>query len=260
MGHESRAPLVSVILPTYNRAALIEPAIRSVLDQTFADLELWVIDDGSTDDTHAVVHAIADERLRYHRLDRNRGQAVARNEGLRRARGEYLAFQDSDDRWTAGKLARSMETMGGARPGVAAVYCDMMRVWRDGRVTYHHSPTLKRGRWIDPETGWYQVYRLGIQATLIRRRCLDAVGHFDEQLRHFEDMELFMRLSRAYDFLHLREPLVDYVQTAGVSEDMAEKWRARWRILRRHGSSILRESPWFPVLEGRRILWQRFGR
>ena len=80
----------------------------------------------------------------------------------------------------------------------------MLRVWRDGRVTYHRSPTLTRGRWIDPATGWYQVYLLGIQASLIRRRCLDAVGHFDEGLRHFEDMELFMRLSRAYELVHIR--------------------------------------------------------
>jgi hypothetical protein len=95
---------------------------------------------------------------------------------------------------------------------------------------------------------------------LIRRRCLDAVGHFDEELRHFEDMELFMRLSRAYDLVHLQEPLVDYVQTAGVSENMAGKWRARWRILRRYGPGILRESPWFLVRESRQILRQRLGR
>jgi len=250
---------VSVILPTYNRAALIGSAIRSVLAQTFADLELWVIDDGSTDDTDAVVHAIADERLRYHRLDRNRGQAAARNEGLRRARGEYLAFQDSDDRWAPGKLERSLQAMRTALPGIGAVYCDMTRVWRDGRVTYHRSPTLTRGRWIDPETGWYQVYLLGIQAVLIRRRCLDAVGYFDEELRHFEDMELFMRLSRAYDLVHISEPLVDYVQTSGVSEDMTGKWRARWRILRRHGPAIVRESPAFLVRESRQILRLRFG-
>ena len=248
-----------MILPTYNRAALIGPAVQSVLAQTFADLELWVIDDGSTDDTRRGRAAIGDERLHYHRLDRNRGQAAARNEGLRRARGEYLAFQDSDDRWAPDKLERSMKALRAALPEIGAVYCDMMRVWRDGRVTYHRSPTLTRGRWIDPATGWYQVYILGIQASLIRRRCLDAVGHFDEELRHFEDMELFMRLSRAYELVHIREPLVDYVQTSGVSEDMTGKWRARWRILRRHGPAILRESPRFLLRESRQILRLRFG-
>ena len=251
---------MSVILPTYNRAASLERAVRSVLAQTFGALELWVVDDGSTDETRAVVGAIPDTRLHYHRLDRNRGQAAARNEGVRRARGEYLAFQDSDDRWAPDKLARSMEALGAARPETGAVYCDMLRMWRDGRVSYHRSPTLTRGRWIDPATGWYQVYLLGIQACLIRRRCLDAVGHFDEGLRHFEDMELFMRLSRVYELARIPDPLVDYVQTSGVTEDGAEKWRARWRILRRHGSAILRESPGFVVRESRQILRLRLGR
>jgi glycosyltransferase involved in cell wall biosynthesis len=254
------SPLVSVILPTYNRAALIGPAVQSVLTQTFADLELWVIDDGSTDETRAIVAAIGDPRLHYHRLHRNRGQAVARNEGLRRARGEYVAFQDSDDRWAPGKLERSMEVLRSACPKIGGVYCDMLRVWRDGRVTYHRSPTLTRGRWIDPATGWYQVYMLGIQASLIRRRCLDAVGHFDERLHHLEDMELFMRLSRAYELVRIGEPLVDYVQTSGVTEAMADTWQARWRILRRHAPAILRESPQFVLRESRRILRLRLGR
>jgi glycosyltransferase involved in cell wall biosynthesis len=256
----ARSPLVSVILPTYNRAALIGPAVESVLAQTFADLELWVIDDGSADETRAVVAAIGDPRLRYHRLDRNRGQAAARNEGLRRARGEYVAFQDSDDRWAPDKLERSLGVLRPACPGIGAVYCDMLRMWRDGRVTYHRSPTLSRGRWIDPATGWYQVYLLGIQASLIRRRCLDAVGHFDERLRHLEDMELFMRLARAYELVRIPDPLVDYVQTAGVTEAMANQWQARWRILRRHASAILRESPRFVLREGRSILRRRLGR
>jgi glycosyltransferase involved in cell wall biosynthesis len=255
----ARSPLVSVILPTYNRAALIGPAVESVLTQTFADLELWVIDDGSADDTRAVVAAIDDPRLHYHRLDRNRGQAAARNEGLRRARGEYLAFQDSDDRWAPDKLERSMAVLCPARPETGAVYCDMLRRWRDGRVTYHRSPTLTRGRWIDPATGWYQVYLLGIQASLIRRRCLDAVGHFDETLHHLEDMELFMRLSRAFELVRIPEPLVDYVQTSGVTEAMADQWQARWRILCRHAPAILRESPRFVLRESRIILRLRVG-
>ena len=92
------------------------------------------------------------------------------------------------------------------------------------------------------------------------RRCLDAVGHFDERLHHLEDMELFMRLSRAYELVHIREPLVDYVQTSGVTEAMADKWQARWRILRRHAPAILRESPRFVLRESRRILRLRLGR
>lgn len=260
VGPESSAPIVSVILPTYNRAALIAAAARSVLDQTFRGLELLVVDDGSTDDTESVLRGIQDCRLHYHRLDRNRGQSAARNEGLRRVRGEFVAFQDSDDHWAPDKLERSMGAIRGARPDVAGAYTDMARVWRDGRVTYHHSPELRRGRWIDPKTRFYQPYRLGIQATLIRRSCLDAVGAFDEGLRYFEDMELFMRLARRYDMEHVRAALVNYVQTPGVSDDTTEQWRARRRLWLRYAPAILRESPRFVVAEGVRLLRRRLGR
>jgi glycosyltransferase involved in cell wall biosynthesis len=258
--HESKPPVVSVIVPTFNRSTLVGSAARNVLAQTFADLELLVVDDGSTDDTERVVRDIEDYRLHYHRLPENRGQAAARNHGLRRARGEYIAFQDSDDRWVPGKLERLVGVIRRAPPGVGCVYSDMSRVWLDGRVTYHRSPTLRRRRWIDPETQWYQPYRLGIQATLIPRRCLDAAGHFDERLRYFEDMELFLRLLRSYDFVHVAEPLTDYVQTPGVSDNLAEMWRARQRLLTRHARAILRESPGFVVAETLRVLRWRLGR
>jgi glycosyltransferase involved in cell wall biosynthesis len=251
---------VSVIVPTYNRASLVGTAVRSVLRQAFTDLEVLVVDDGSTDDTERVVRDLADPRVHYCRLPKNRGQAAARNEGLRRARGEFLAFQDSDDRWVPGKLGRFMSAFRAVSGEVGCVYSDMQRFWADGRISYHTSPVVLRGRWIDPKNRWYQVYRLGIQAAVIRRRYLEAVGPFDETLRYFEDMELFMRLAMACDFVHIPEPLTEYVQTGGVSQNMREMWRARRRVLHRHGAALLRESPRFVLEEGLRILrWRLRG-
>ena len=224
--------------------------MRSVLAQSFTDLEVLVIDDGSTDDTERVVRSIDDERLRYHRLDRNRGHVVARNEGLRRAQGDLLAFQDSDDRWAPDKLDHFMPVLRTAPPDVGCVYSDMRRLRADGSSFYFHSPDVRRGRWISPDTGWYQTAQLAAQATMIPRRWLDAVGPFDEGLRYYEDMELFLRLAMVADFIHIRKPLTDYFETAGsVIKEQRGRGHARRHILRRHGRAIARQSPGFIVRE-----------
>lgn len=99
-----KIPTVSVVIPTYNRAHLVGRAIQSVLNQTYQDFEIIVVDDGSTDNTEEVVKSFNDPRIRYIRHDQNRGGSAARNTGIKMARGEYIAFQDSDDEWLPEKL------------------------------------------------------------------------------------------------------------------------------------------------------------
>ena len=91
-------PKVSVVIPTFNRADTIGDSIKSVLEQTFKDFEVIVVDDGSTDGTESVVAAFGDSRIKYIMQD-NAGACAARNNGIRHANGEYIAFQDSDDYW-----------------------------------------------------------------------------------------------------------------------------------------------------------------
>lgn len=238
-------PLVSVVLPTFNRADLLGRAIDSVRQQTYRTFELLVVDDGSTDDTAALIAGIADDRLRYLPQSANRGQAAARNEGLRRARGDFISFQDSDDVWMPDRLARLMAAFETAGPRVGVVYSDMLRVWRDGRVTYHRSPTVVRGRMLDDKARFYQMYGLGIQATVMRRSCLEWARGFNERLRCFEDLELFIRLLRRYDFLHVEAPLTQYHESSGVSAAIDNECRARRWLLWRYGFALAMESPWF---------------
>jgi glycosyltransferase involved in cell wall biosynthesis len=246
-------PAVSIVIPTYNRAALLGRSIRSVLGQSYRDFELIVIDDGSTDGTRDVVAGFRDRRVRYVPLARNKGAAAARNVGVRMARGKFLAFQDSDDEWLPSKLAKQMSAFerGSVRLGV--VYSDMQRVMSDGTEIYFAAPGAPSGRLIDPANRFYQVGNLGVQSSVIKRECFEAAGRFNEELPAFEDLEMFIRLSRRCDFYHLREPLVKYYDTQGVSKDAYACWVSRKKMLKLYFREILTHSPSFLIIEALRL-------
>lgn len=248
-------PLVSVILPTFDRPDLLPRAVGSVLAQTHADLELIVIDDGSREDVEPVLAPFADHRIRLVRLPQNRGLSAARNAGLAAARGAHLAFQDDDDVWHPEKLARQLRVLS-ERPEVGVVYCDMNRIHRDGRRQYHHSPPIERGRLVNPDTGYWQTYMLAMQPALIRRAVLGA-NRFDESLAFFEDLDLHLRLSRHHHYLHQPEPLVDYYDTAGLTADFRRELRGRWQMLRKYSAQLLAREPRFLVREAVRVKLRR---
>ena len=116
--------LVSVVVPTYNREGTIVRSVNSVLGQTYRNLECIVVDDGSQDNTKGVISRMNDNRVRYIRLEKNSGPSVARNIGIRESRGNYLAFNDSDDLWLPDKLEMQMEKM--ACEGAGMVYCSYL--------------------------------------------------------------------------------------------------------------------------------------
>jgi len=123
----------------------------------------------------------------------------------------------------------------------------------DGRAEYHRSPSVVRGRLLDSQAYFYQMYGLGIQATVIRRRCFERVGGFNERLRCFEDLELFIRLARRHDFVHIELPLTEYHRPGGVSEMRAHECRARQCLLLRYGLALAIESPRFVRRELRHV-------
>lgn len=242
-------PTVSIVLPTYNRAALIGRSIRSVLNQTYRDFELIVVDDGSTDATMEEVQRNHDPRVRIIRIAENRGAGAARNVGMRHAAGRFVAFQDSDDEWVAVKLERHMRAFETSAPRVGVVYSDMHRIRRDGSRHYHRSPTIAPGVLVDPRTRAYQVYRLGIQSTVIRRECFALAGAFNEAFPALEDLELFLRLSRHTQFHHLTTPLVNYYETDGLSNNMHAKRAARRLLLALYRAELEREDMAFVLRE-----------
>ncbi len=117
------APLISVVLPTFNRKRLLPRAINSVLNQTYKNLELIIIDDGSTDNTEEIVKAYSDTRIRYCKQKLNRGGSAARNAGIKLAKGELISFQDSDDEWLPEKLERQVRKFSEVGDDVGVIYC-----------------------------------------------------------------------------------------------------------------------------------------
>ena len=209
-------PKVSVIIPTYNRAHLIGRAIKSVINQTYQDFEIIVVDDGSTDNTEEIVKSFNDPRIRYIRHEKNKGEAAARNTGIEAAKGKYIAFQDSDDEWFPEKLEKQMKIFEGASSRLGIVYTSMYRIDKEGRKHDFKTPTIM------PEDGLvyrraldYQVLNIGIGTAVVRRTCFNTAGMFDEQLQYFVDLEFFIRSAKHFYFYHINEPLINYYEAEG---------------------------------------------
>jgi glycosyltransferase involved in cell wall biosynthesis len=190
------SPAVSVILPTHNRATMLRRAMDSVLGQTFADFELIVVDDGSPDDTRAVVQGQTDSRVRYLRLDVRGGPARARNAGIRLARAPLLAFQDSDDVWLPEKLRLQLALLerSPARTGLIGAAYELVEP-AGTRVV--RSAALERGT--DYGCDLVRGIALITPLWLVRRSALEQAGMFDERLASSEDYELAFRLADVCD-------------------------------------------------------------
>ena len=200
-------PMVSVIIPTHNRANLIGKAIQSVLDQTHRDFELIVVDDGSTDNTEAVVKGFGDERIRYIRLDKNSGtSAVPRNTGIKAAEGEYIAGHDDDDIWLPRKLEKQVKAFEEAPPKVGVVYTGFRRIEGNREIYYPSSKVTQKEGNVHREL--LKGTFVGNPNVLIKKECFDMVGMFDEELPFCLDWDMWLRISKYYDFKLIDEPLV----------------------------------------------------
>lgn len=188
----ARKPRVSVIIPTYNRAAWLKEAVSSVADQTFGDVELIIADDGSDDDTPEVV-ANFSRPVRYLRLPHSGKPAVARNRALEAAIGKLVAFLDDDDIWAADKLERQIALFD-RRPQLDLAYGDVRAIDREGQVsTPLLSPQQRQAdRLFDALLVSCFIYPSTVMAP--RKRLL-AAGGFDESLPIVEDYDLWLRLA-----------------------------------------------------------------
>lgn len=216
-------PLVSVILPTLNRARMLERSAGSVLRQSWRDLELVVVDDGSTEDIAAVVRGFGDPRARCVRRPRNGGVAAARNTGIEAARGRYLAFQDSDDEWLLDKLALQLEDLQPLDETTMSV-CGLVRLL-PGRAPdamrllgYPRHPNDWDGG-LD-QRGVLASAVAYTQTWLAPAEAVREAGGFDARLRILDDWELLVRLASRLRLRTRVQPLVISSRGGGsLSED-----------------------------------------
>lgn len=196
---------ISVIIPAYNHARWLPKCIESVLNQTLKPHEIIVVDDGSTDNTAEI---IAKYPVRYIRQE-NAGCPAARNRALREATGDWIAIVDADDYW----LPQKLELQARAIRNEALCYCGVTRLYKDGHTEeaeFYDTGQIKSA--LRHKSALYP------SALLIRKDAITQVGGFNEQIAAGEDWEICLKLSRIFDFVGIREPLVIYnVTEAGMT-------------------------------------------
>ena len=209
-----RMTLVSVIIPTYNRAMKTGRAVASVLFQTYRDCEVIVVDDGSSDDTQEVLQRFG-SRIRVLVHEENRGVSAARNNGIRASQGPLIAFLDSDDYWFPEKVARQVAFF---KHHPEAVACQGEELWiRKGRRVNPMAKHLKpSGEIFEPSL---RLCLVSPSAVMLRRTLLDEVGLFDETLPACEDYDLWLRISCRYPVHLLPEPLL--VKEGGAPDQLS---------------------------------------
>lgn len=192
--------LVSVVIPTHNRSALLKRAVLSAQSQTYKNLEIIVVDDASSDDTQAVVAGLNDNRLRYIKHNTNKGGSGARNTGIEASHGEYIAFLDDDDEWVENKIERQLAHI----KGYDAVLCSATIVGKKEGVKYYKKPVVNVN---DLRKGF--IFSGGTNIIFSKVSVLRQIK-FDENLNKGQDWDVLIRLSSKFSVRYVNEPLVIY--------------------------------------------------
>ena len=215
MKTENKNHLVSVIIPTYNRATLVSRAIKSVFNQTYTNYEIIVVDDGSTDNTQAVLKDYSD-RIKYI-YQENAGVSAARNRGIKEAKGKWVAFLDSDDIWMPAKLSRQVEILKKSKSKVS--YTNI--VWNWGKEESFHLQE-KRSKncsqvFCEPfELLFFDPGHKVLSTLIVDRDLLMKVGCFDERINYHEDVRVCFKLAFETSFIYIRNPLAVFDRTKNL--------------------------------------------
>lgn len=216
---EPGSPRVSVIIATYNRRKLLKESIESVLNQSFQDFEIIVIDDGSTDNTSELIQEINSPKIRYY-YQENSGRSHARNKALGLARGEFIAFNDSDDLYFPDKLEIQVKTMD-HNPDVGMLYSTAKCIDEAGKET--PSPYLYATSGdIYPHIAYYLPLTLLLPSIMLRRWVVERIGGFDEALDRFEDTDMWRRSAKVTSAIGSEKPLIAVRAHGGNSMENPE--------------------------------------
>lgn len=229
-------PTVDVIIPAYNAAKNLPDAIESVLAQTFEDWQIWIVDDGSTDNTAEVVVPFLDRlgpKIRYIKQE-NRGVSAARNAAIMASTGKFLALLDADDVWLPCRLSESLKTLA-EKPQAGLSYGLIRTIGPEGLFgdPWAGNLTHAEGR-IAPYIYMREV-ELPSPTITFRRRCIEEVGCFDETLRVTEDRDLWLRIAQRYEVAFVPNILALYRLSPGsLSTDPNRMLQAQLKFIRKH--------------------------
>ena len=207
--------MISVIIPTFNRAYLLDRAIKSVLSQTYNNYEIILVDDGSEDKTSEVIESFG-KHVRFFRIPHS-GVSKARNTGIENAKGDWISFLDSDDYWLPQKLEKQMD------------YLDdnpEYRVCHTDEIWIKNGTRINQGKKHIKHAGWFFLPSLSLclispSTVIIHREVLDNVGNFDEDFEYVEDYELWLRITSKYPIGYIGEKLI--VKTGGHSDQLSKR-------------------------------------
>ena len=200
-----KTPFFSVIIPTYNRAGFLKKAIESVLNQTYYDLELIVVDDGSCDETGKLVSGYRDKRIIYKKLRKNHGVSHARNVGIEIAAGGFIAFLDSDDWYLTNKLEKTFEYIR---------KCPEIKIFHTEETWYRNGRLFRQKKKHTKPTG--NVYKdvlpiccISVSTAVIKKEVFDDIGLYDESLEACEDYDFWLRSTNKYEIKLIPEYLTE---------------------------------------------------
>jgi glycosyltransferase involved in cell wall biosynthesis len=204
-----KQPTVSVIVTCYNYAKYLEGCLKSILNQTYQDYELVIVNDGSTDNTDDVIARFLDNKKVIYINQSNTGQAIATNNGIIRASGEFIAFLDADDLWEPTKLEKQVSLF--TRDSIGVVFSRMKFINEEGLPLYKEVT----GKHYTPRSGYVTDALLfenfvPYSSTVVRKLCFEKFGMFNSEYKNGLDWDLWLRISKEYEFAFVDEPLLSY--------------------------------------------------
>lgn len=232
--------MISVVIPTYNRATTIEKCLDSVLNQTYKDIEVIIVDDCSTDDTVSVVEQYSKktDKIKLYVLEKNSGACVARNYGVSKSKGEYIAFQDSDDIWRSNKLESQYNTL--VQNNSDVVFCAMQLNYSDGNHRGKKVPNNSYKKGFINFDLLLEKSVISTQTIFGKKECFERV-QFDPNMPRLQDWDLMLRVVKEFKVFYLDEVLVDaYVQKNSISGNPNKGIIALNLILKKHESDFSR--------------------
>lgn len=228
-------PLVSVVIPSYNRPESAANAVQNVMQQTYSPIEIIVVDDHSPEPIIEEISLATEDNgksVRIIRHNENRGANAARNTGVEEADGKFIAFLDDDDRWHESKISKQVEVMEND-PNIGLVYTGRVRADMDGKIFSSDIPKISE----DPTKELLLMNRIGsFSLVLVRKSALDEVGKLDEELPCWQDTDLFIRISQNYGIDCIEELLtVRFIGAEGqITRDFSRKEEGLKRFIEKH--------------------------